>query len=272
MKVQHTADKFAKICSKLKCPVCGNEFKIEEAKTLVCERGHSFDFSKKGYVNLLGKPGPKAYGAKLFHARREIFNRGFYEQVASQVASVLPSTGTVVDAGCGEGYYAGFLSSVLHDADVIGIDISKDAINLACSHAKSPYFIVGDLNNIPMMDSTADAIVNILTPASYRSFFRILHKGGFIVKVIPNAGYLQEIRTALNLPTYADAGVAALAGQNATITETRRITYQVPVNEKDACLFMDMTPLSLHVDTTQADLAAIQRVTIDLELLILRPR
>ena len=48
--------------------------------------------------------------------------------------------------------------------------------------------------NCPFQDEQFDVILNILSPANYAEFTRLLKPGGLFVKVVPESGYLKELR------------------------------------------------------------------------------
>ena len=118
------------LSAKLMCPLCGKRLLADE-NTLKCIQGHSYDIARQGYVNLL--PGKGAfYPLELFRNRRFIFDRGFYapllermeELILKHVKSDKPF---LLDAGCGEGYYAG---NLLKDQESVKVafDISREAV------------------------------------------------------------------------------------------------------------------------------------------------
>ena len=116
------------------CPVCQTTLH-RTATCYVCEKGHSFDISKEGYVNLLlpnqKKTKDPGDNKDMIDSRQRFLNGGYYEKLALRVAELVAKRGRVVlDAGCGEGYYTSYL---LKNADqqVYGIDISKSAVRRA---------------------------------------------------------------------------------------------------------------------------------------------
>ena len=60
------------------------------------------------------------YGAELFDSRRLVFEHGFYQPIAEAIANWLTDAPlTVLDAGCGEGYYARLLAEQLQHRSII---------------------------------------------------------------------------------------------------------------------------------------------------------
>lgn len=64
----------------LKCPICETRF-TNYRKYITCERNHTFDFSKSGYLNLLQKNKNAIYDKSLFNARKQIVKNGFFEGI-----------------------------------------------------------------------------------------------------------------------------------------------------------------------------------------------
>ena len=75
----------------LMCPVCGDSLEFCE-KYYKCKRNHSFDISKKGYVNLLmsNASGDKRHGddKAMAEARRDFLNRGYYFPLAEAISEI----------------------------------------------------------------------------------------------------------------------------------------------------------------------------------------
>ncbi|MBP3381662.1 MAG: methyltransferase, partial [Clostridia bacterium] len=88
------------------CPVCKDVLFICPDGWR-CFRGHHFDKAKQGYVNLLRSNSSSGHGDdKLMVASRSDFlNKGFYAPLRDAIAAHIGKGHTVLDAGCGEGYY-----------------------------------------------------------------------------------------------------------------------------------------------------------------------
>lgn len=87
----------------------------ETDRSLWCDRGHSFDVARQGYVSLLTGDGGKFTGdsAEMVTAREKFLGAGHFEPIAAAVsAAVPPESDVVLDVGVGTGYYlAGVLDA-----------------------------------------------------------------------------------------------------------------------------------------------------------------
>ena len=152
--------RFADSADVLSCPLCHSALKLQEG-SLVCPKRHCFDIAKQGYVNLLGPSRQSAhYSKESFESRMAILEAGYYDHVKEAVLTAVgralsPSEGPaavnatpfrVLDAGCGEGFYARAIRENLC-VDVVAFDLSKDAMLMAARHdsRKAVKWLVGDL-------------------------------------------------------------------------------------------------------------------------------
>lgn len=187
------------------CPVCGKPLEKRE-KVYFCENAHSFDISKKGYVNLLlSSASGKIHGddKAMVSARANFLARGFYDELSRCVASLAAEHckdgGVILDAGCGEGKYTSDIAEALKNAgksvDVVGIDISKNAVNLAAGRDKTCRFAVASAAKLPMANESADVFVSIFAPFFAEEFSRVLKNDGAIIRAYPLARHLWELKS-----------------------------------------------------------------------------
>ena len=127
------------------CPSCQKPLCREEHR-LVCPAGHSFDVARSGYVNLLlsQQTGRKHHGddKRMVKARSAFLERGHYDpmrqELIKQGLAAARQGMTVLDTGCGEGYYTAEMAKTLREREyrpkVAGIDISKAALQEAVMH------------------------------------------------------------------------------------------------------------------------------------------
>ncbi len=262
--------------SGFQCPSCGAPLFVKES-SLCCEKGHTYDVARKGYVHLHHKTVQSPYGKDLFDARRAVFDAGFYRPVADAVKTLLVPLNpeTLLDAGCGEGYYLSSLSPALTNTLMVGIDLSKEAILNASGRLGTALYCVGDLNHLPFRDKVFDVLLNILSPASYASFTRVLKKDGCLIKIMPGKEYLQEIRKQLPEAKagYDDTRVPEYLQQHMHVQSMERLHYTLPLSPKEYACFVAMTPLteSLSADERNALLTRPpDKITIDLQVAVCR--
>ena len=181
-----------------RCPICKGKVELKR-QSLVCANNHSFDIAKHGYINyIMGKKQFKNYDKESFESRKAILDKGYYSHILEELIQVITGLGkctSILDVGCGEGYYARNIVEAT-DKDVIAFDISKDSVQLAArsDSTHGVAWFVGDLSQLPIKDNTIDCLLNIFTPANYHEFNRVLRKGGYLVKVVPGANHLKEFR------------------------------------------------------------------------------
>jgi 23S rRNA (guanine745-N1)-methyltransferase len=121
--------------SMLVCPVRDCRLPLIRDR-LLCERGHSFDVARSGYINLLqpqdrrsNQPGDTTAAVA---ARRRLHDRGVTGPLLRAVAEILAASESdvVLDAGCGDGFYLGTLARQTGFSGH-GVDISVPAIEAA---------------------------------------------------------------------------------------------------------------------------------------------
>lgn len=274
----------------LACPICGSRMHLaqgEPPRSLLCERRHCFDLSAKGYVTLLRSGGSGAngelYDRELFAARRSVFASGAYAPVADALSRILQEqfpagVRSILDAGCGEGYYLQYLAGRLPGAPrLAGIDLSREGIIAAASDTTDAVWCVADLANLPFRAQSFDAVLNILTPARYGEFQRVLKPGGVLLKVIPSGDYLREIRERLPEPVggdrYSDEEVRRYAGEHMRLEGEERIRSVSPLTPELWRDFIRMTPLTAHLTAAQKEELIAHpaaEITIELTVLICR--
>ncbi len=253
------------------------------AASLVCAEGHNFDPSRKGHVNFVPHQRPMKYTQELFLARGRIFEDGFYAPILDRIRTIIEkhrteqglSNLTIVDAGCGQGYYAKALAQTPADT-VIGFDLSADAVAQAATGVHDALFMVADLTNIPLADGSADIILDILTQANYSEFSRILKPGGILIKVIPDEAYLLQIRQMLTglirKDAHSDESVTRHFCANFDLQDTAGVHVTRPVTSRQAEDLLLMTPMTLNIDTNNLPIQDLQAITLHLKILVGAPQ
>ena len=270
-------DKFYEVKNLFQCPLCGKKMRFH-AGGLVCKKEHRFDISARGYVNFLRRDRAlKGYDASFFQSRSRFFAAGFYDHIAEavsrQAAEAAPG-GVVLDAGCGEGFYALRLFQKLQDTGVqlLAFDIAKDAIKQAAGHGEPVKWMVADLTDIPLKDGVVDCLLNIYTPANYDQFRRVLRKDGILIKVVPGKNHMIQLREAageaIRSGEYSNAEVLDYFCRNFTLLSQTSLSRTMPVNPEQLSDLLHMTPVLFDVDLEKTDFSGIREITVEGELLV----
>ena len=259
----------------LRCPLCGGAFSRKD-NSLVCEKRHTYDIARQGYVNFV--PGQKEmfYKKELFESRAKVFEAGVYapvvERLSEAINRLVPTQKPVLlDAGCGEGYYTKAVCPG-REIERIGFDLSKDAVKLAARGPKTAMFFAADLKNIPVKDHCAHVLLDIFTPANYSEFARVLVPDGLVMKLAPRSGYLKELRTLagdrLRHQEYDGGDVERYVHEKMNVIAQEAITYTIPVVQETAYHLARMTPMLAGIDVDALDLSGVTQITVDETLYI----
>lgn len=251
------------------CPTCRQRLS-RAGDGLVCPHGHHLNVNRKGCLNVLSQQVDSCYDADLFAARRRIFDAGLYRPVAEAIADLLP-TGPqcLLDAGCGDGWYLNALLATHPGWTGAGVDISRDAILQATDLPCTALWCVADLRRLPFADGAFTAVLDVLTPANYVEFRRVLAPDGLLVKVYPGSGYLKELRAARGMPAYEEGQVDAYLREKAVIAGERRVTVTHAVTQAQWRDFVWMTPLMQDLSAGKKEAIAAapgKEVTLDLHV------
>jgi 23S rRNA (guanine745-N1)-methyltransferase len=231
---------FAALPHLLRCPECAGILELS-GRSLTCPKGHSFDLAREGYANL-SRSRRTGDSTEMLRARRRFLEAGHYEPLSDLVnrlvgehRSGLPYT--VLDAGCGEGYYLGRLSTSLNglssivsprtgscaaalppaaagevqvrepggrsssptqDYQALGLDAAKEAARMAAARYRGAAFLVADIaERLPIADEAVNTILNIFAPRHAGEFFRVLRPAGLLLTVIPKPDHLHELSDLL---------------------------------------------------------------------------
>lgn len=190
------------------CPIC-NKNLIQNDKSYACKNNHNFDKAKSGYVNLLtnSNKNSKIPGDNklMVNSRRDFLSKGYYLKLSNalndKILSLINNRNnfSILDAGCGEGYYLNNLENSLKlnniNANIFGVDISKFALNCASKTNKNISYAVASVFNLPINDKSCDILLNIFAPFCQNEFERVLKKNGLMILVIPSTNHLWELKS-----------------------------------------------------------------------------
>ncbi|MDC4451028.1 methyltransferase domain-containing protein [Acinetobacter baumannii] len=184
----------------LMCPVCRQRLELV-SKTWRCEQGHSYDIAKQGYVNLhvvqhkhSKNPGDTP---ESVDARRAFLQGGYYQPLQQAVVHLLKQlkAKTVLDIGCGEGYYTSAMQQVVEQC--IGVDIAKNAVQRAAKLNDKVTWVVGTGATLPVVNQSMDVCTSLFSPIPQTEILRVLKDDGYLIVVTPATDHLYAMREAL---------------------------------------------------------------------------
>ena len=259
------------------CPICQENLTLLETSFKCCNR-HSFDLAKFGYVNLAPQIKQSAnYDKENFQNRQQILEAGFYQAILEDISNLLatnPSAKTVLDIGCGEGFYSRKLQESHSEKTFYAFDISKDSVQIAAKSEPNwaVNWFVGDLARLPIKDASMDILLDIFSPANYGEFRRVLSKDGILIKVIPTKNHLKEIRQRvqdqLTNKDYSNQDIKNHFQEHFTILSSQTASLTKTITTEQLQALLSMTPLLFHVDQSKIDWSQLTEITIEAEILI----
>lgn len=269
---------FLKENSRLfRCPVCHASFKPLMGYQFQCEAGHSFDLSKKGTVYFLKRHIDTEYNHEMLLHRQKMIQAGLYEPLLQVLADLLQVTSksAILDIGCGEGSFLHELIKKKQQGNYSGFDLSKEGIQLATDHPSTAFWCVADLTNLPFQTHSMDYLLNIFSPSHYEEFKRVLKEEGEVIKVIPEANYLKELRQLFYedneaKQTYSNEKVIEKFAAEVEITSQQHISYTFSVPKALYPSLLKMSPLHWGASEEAQKNAArmiIQEITIDVQVI-----
>ena len=181
------------------CPICGNILCREERR-LVCPENHCFDIARQGYVNLL--PVQQRHSAHPGDTREQVLSRraflegGYYAPIADALiaaAEKYDGSGPILDVGCGEGYYCTRLAKAM-GSELVGLDISKDAVRYAAGKYKDARWLCATAARIPVEDGAAGLLTSLFAVTLPEEFHRVLVENGLFFQVLAAQDHLLGLK------------------------------------------------------------------------------
>jgi 23S rRNA (guanine745-N1)-methyltransferase len=159
--------------------------------------------ARQGYVNLLTvnqkhslNPGDTR---EQVLSRRCFLEAGYYEPILNaliEAARDLGITGPIIDVGCGEGYYSARLAQDL-GAELMGFDISKEAVRCAAAKYKGPTWLTATASHIPVVSGSAQLITSLFALTLPEEFARVLAQDGYYFQVLACQDHLLGLKSVI---------------------------------------------------------------------------
>ena len=264
----------------LRCPLDALPLVLDDG-SLICDNGHRYDIGKQGYANLLSVQHKRSLNPgdskDMVSARQSFLSAGFYEPIATSVmhsvsqaakSPAAKSPVTVLDAGCGEGYYLHYLTEHHRDPlNIIGFDISKWAVQRAARRCHGTWMVASN-KNIPLADSSVDVALDMFGFPDYASFERILAPGGRLIRVTPAPQHLIELRRLIYPQVHQMANADTYPSSLHTLS-SEQLAFNVELEPQSLKNLLLMTP---HMFKTSmqglSNLERIDHLTVTVDVVI----
>ncbi|WP_236794056.1 putative RNA methyltransferase [Amycolatopsis sp. GM8] len=189
------------VVDALRCSVCGEPVELAD-RALRCARRHAFDLAKQGYVNLLHAkvPSGTADTAEMVAARAEFLGAGHYDGLADRLVARVTTSGLVLDAGAGTGYYLARVLAKEPRATGLALDVSALALRRAArAHERLGAAVWNLWEPWPVASGSVSVLLNVFAPRNGAEFHRVLRPGGSLFVVSPRPGHLRELAAVADL-------------------------------------------------------------------------
>lgn len=229
------------------CPNCGEKLKKEQ-KTYRCANNHSFDIARQGYVNLLTvqqkhslNPGDTN---EQVQARREFLSEGFYAPIVEaliRISKKYQCQGPLLDVGCGEGYYCTQLAQALN-AELIGVDISKEAVRFAAAKYKGPSWLCATASHLPMKSRSVGLITSLFALTMAEEYHRILKDDGYYIQILAAEDHLLGLKSIIYPKLIMKPKNSVPEIEGFLLVESESIRFTFSVQDKQVQNLLSMTP------------------------------
>lgn len=260
----------------LKCPICAEKLELEE-RSLFCAKGHRFDRAKSGYVNLLLSQKASQHGDEeaMLKARRDFLRGGHYDPLLNRLLAIISaySLTSMVDLGCGEGYYTQKIAASCPFA-LMGIDISKKAVDMAQRQDKKSLYLVASTYRLPLLDQSCDGALSVFAPYSSSEVSRVLKTAGVFIEVSAGMSHLFELKELL----YDDLMIREEKGAELIDSECilqERLSYSIHLHQEESANLFKMTPFyhrTPFANKKRLENVLAMDVTVDFNIRVFRKR
>lgn len=270
----------AAVAAYVRCPVCADSVRVGDDQ-VVCDRGHSFDIARQGYVNLVsGRGGPgTGDSAAMVLAREAFLGGGHYQPVADALRALAARSdrggpGLVLDLAGGTGYYLARVLDALDGRLGACVDRSAPALRRAArAHPRAVAVGADAWQSLPFADGAAALVLSVFGPRNAMEIRRVLTPGGTLLVTTPGAGHLAELREALGLIGIDERKTERLAEAyggyaDSAVTPVR---YELRLGHAELTNLVAMGPSARHIAADAlagrvAALPAAVTVTVDVEV------
>jgi 23S rRNA (guanine745-N1)-methyltransferase len=237
------------IATRLRCPVCREPLEAT-GRALRCARGHNFDVSRHGYVDLSG--GTITHDGDtpaMVAARDHVLRAGYFAFLSEALADLTRPypVGLTIDVGAGTGYYLAAVIDARPGDLGLAVDVSKAALRRAAkAHPRVGAVRADAWRRIPVASGAADVVLNVFAPRSGAELSRVLDHDGRLVVVTPEPDHLRELALPVSVDPAKEERLAATLAPWFERVDERRLRTVMRLPETDARAVAAMGPSARH--------------------------
>ena len=232
---------------ELLCPVC-REALTKVDKSYRCENRHSFDIARQGHVNLLPVQNKRSLNpgdtAEQVVSRRAFLDGGFYAPIRQTLCDLAKDhgcAGPILDVGCGEGYYSAELAKVL-DTELVGLDISKEAVRYAAGRYKHASWICASAARLPVKDESVGLLTSLFALTIPEEFHRVLRPNGAYIQVLAAEDHLLGLKNIIYPELHHKEKFTTPDIPGFRLVESRKLQFTFTVEGEQVQNLLSMTP------------------------------
>jgi 23S rRNA (guanine745-N1)-methyltransferase len=267
----------AAVAAYVRCPVCAGSVRVGDDQ-VVCDRGHSFNIARQGYVSLVsGRGGPgTGDSAAMVLAREAFLGGGHYQPVADALSALAARSdrggpGLVLDLAGGTGYYLARVLDALDGRLGACVDLSAPALRRAArAHPRAVALGADAWQSLPFADGAAALVLSVFGPRNAAEIRRVLTPGGTLLVATPGADHLAELREALGLIGIDERKTERLAEAYGGYADSSMtpVRYELRLGHAELTDLVAMGPSARHIAADElagrvAALPAAVTVTVD---------
>ena len=252
---------------ELLCPICG-ELLTKQDKSYRCASNHSFDIARQGHVNLLPVQRKRSLNpgdtAEQVVSRRAFLDGGFYAPIRDALCALAKDhgcQGPILDVGCGEGYYSAGLAQTLN-AELLGLDISKEAVRYAAGRYKNATWICASAAHLPVKDQSVGLLTSLFALTMPEEFRRVLRQDGAYIQVLAAEDHLLGLKNIIYPELHHKEKFSTPEIPGFRLVESRPLQFTFTVEGEQVQNLLSMTPHVYRISKAGAEnLRQTQKLT-----------
>ena len=243
---------------ELLCPICG-EILTKQDRSYRCEKNHSFDIARQGHVNLLPVQQKRSLNpgdtAEQVVSRRNFLDGGFYTPIRDALCALAKDhgcQGPILDIGCGEGYYSAGLAESLN-AQLLGLDISKEAVRYAAGRYKNATWICASAAHLPVKDGSFGLLTSLFALTMPEEFKRVLRPDGAYIQVLAAEDHLLGLKSIIYPELHHKEKFSTPDIPGFRLIESRPLRFTFTVEGQQVQNLLSMTPHVYRISKAGAE-------------------